>query len=533
MQTVRVLMVVFAVATSLIVTGGADAQVDLSRELVAEIRELEHFPVDDDEVWYGPNFLAPRGGGTRLHQGVDIFAPKGAPLLSPVDAVVDRLGFDDSGLSGNYVVLRDPEGWEYVYVHLNNDSPGTDDGANDRELIAPLDIEVGAEVEAGQIVGFNGDSGNAENTPAHLHFEIRRPDGTRLNPFPSLQLARGVEIGDVCTWSRNPDREPDEASGRGYWTSDAAGRVSAVGDAVDHGGVEDLDLKGEVLGMTPTHTGGGYWLVAEDGGIFALGDAEFHGSTGAMVLNEPVMSMAALPEGDGYWLVAADGGIFAFGETEFYGSMGGRPLNEPVVGMVPTSTGEGYLLVARDGGVFAFGDAEFFGSLPGIGVEADVVAVAVAPGGDGYWVLTRQGGIYPFGDVEWHGSIQSGGLCVDRLAVAIAPSATGRGYWILTDDGRVWPFGDALDFETSAPETGADEEPGETDAGDEGDVDGAGGAVALSVVPPGAPTAPDAGPEVEDDPVGDEPPVDDGQAVDGDGEPPPTTEATGEQVEGG
>ncbi len=95
------LMLVVAVAISLVATGGVNAQVDLSRELAAELRELEYFPVVDDEVWYGPNFLAPRGGGTRLHQGVDIFAPKGAPLLSPVDAVVDRLGFDDSGLSGN------------------------------------------------------------------------------------------------------------------------------------------------------------------------------------------------------------------------------------------------------------------------------------------------------------------------------------------------------------------------------------------------------------------------------------------------
>ncbi|MEO1062414.1 MAG: M23 family metallopeptidase [Actinomycetota bacterium] len=542
MRKVRTLLAVVAItATAVVATGGVVTAVDLSRELDAEVRELEYFPVVDDEVWYPPNFLAPRGGGTRLHQGVDIFAPKGAPLLSPVDAVVDRLDFEDTGLSGNYVVLRDADGWEYVYVHLNNDTPGTDDGANPRELIAPLDIEVGAEVEAGQVVGFNGDSGNAENTPAHLHFEIRRPDGTRLNPFPSLQLARGVEIGDVCTWSRNPDREPDEASGRGYWTADAAGRVTATGDAVDHGGVGDLELKGDVLGMTPTHTGGGYWLVAEDGGIFALGDAEFHGSTGAMVLNEPVMSMAALPGGEGYWLVAADGGIFAFGETEFFGSMGGRPLNEPVVGMVPTPSGDGYLLVARDGGVFAFGDAEFFGSLPGIGVEADVVAVAVAPDAEGYWVLTRQGGIYPFGDVEWHGSVQSGGLCGERLAVAIAPSATGEGYWVLTDDGRVWPFGDAVDFESTDTE-----EPTADDGGDEAEL--VGEAVALSAVPPGAELPdpddeqgeldpPADGEDEQDPPVEDDPPADDDPPVDeapiGDGEQPPTTEATGEQIEAG
>ncbi|MEM9608214.1 MAG: M23 family metallopeptidase [Actinomycetota bacterium] len=432
---------------------------------VVEVRALDVFPIEGDEYWYSADFLAPRGGGTRLHQGVDIFTDKHVPLLAVRDAVVDRLGYDGGGLSGNFVVLVDDDGWEYVYVHLNNDTPGTDDGANERELIAPLEIEVGARVEAGDVVGYNGDSGNAETTPPHLHFEIRRPDGTRLNPFPSLQTSLDLPVGDRCTWSSNPDWEPDDASGLGYWTADAAGVVTPHGAAPEIGGLDELELNEDVLGMTPTRTGLGYWMVAADGGIFSFGDAAFHGSTGSLVLNEPVMGMAALPEGDGYWLVAADGGIFAFGETEFFGSMGGAPLNEPVVGMVPTATGDGYLLVARDGGIFAFGDAEFFGSLPGIGVDASVVAVAVAPDGGGYWILTRAGGIYPFGDVEWHGSVQASGHCLDRQAVAIAPSATGEGYWILTDDGRVWPFGDAVDFEVAAS---------------------AEQAVAIAAVPPGA-----------------------------------------------
>lgn len=465
-------VVVSVLIGALVIVAASPPTVDAQESV--EVRPLAAFPVGGDEYWYTADFGAPRGGGTRQHQGVDIFAAKHVPLVAVRDAVVDRVSYADAGLSGNVVVLVDDDGWEYVYVHLNNDTPGSDDGANARELIAPVGIKVGARVQAGEVIGYNGDSGNAETTPPHVHFEIRRPDGNRLNPFPSLQTALGVPVGDRCTWSANPDAEPDPASGLGYWTVDAGGRVSGHGQAPELGGLDELELNEDVLGLTPTRSGLGYWMVAADGGIFSYGDAAFHGSTGDLVLNEPVMGMAALPAGDGYWLVAADGGIFAFGEAGFFGSMGGRPLNQPIVGMVPTAAGDGYLLVASDGGIFAFGAAEFFGSLPGIGVDASVVAVAVAPDGSGYWILTRAGGIYPFGDVEWHGSVQASGHCVDRLAVAIAPSSTGAGYWILTDDGRVWPFGDALDFEAAAP---------------------AEQAVAIAAVPPGA-VLPDAGDEV-------------------------------------
>ncbi|MEM9714326.1 MAG: hypothetical protein AAGA17_19045, partial [Actinomycetota bacterium] len=63
MRRMWALQVVLVV--SLVAAAAVGAQVDLSRELVAEVRELEYFPVTGDEIWYGPDFLAPRGGGTR------------------------------------------------------------------------------------------------------------------------------------------------------------------------------------------------------------------------------------------------------------------------------------------------------------------------------------------------------------------------------------------------------------------------------------------------------------------------------------
>lgn len=138
-------------------------------------------------------FGAPRSGG-RTHQGQDLFAPKMRVLVATTDATVVRMSTAASGLSGNYVVIEDAAGWEYVYIHVNNDTPGTDDGANRRlEAFVP-GIYVGAKVYAGQPLGYLGDSGNAETTPSHLHFEIRDPSGTPINPFDTLRAASSQPI---------------------------------------------------------------------------------------------------------------------------------------------------------------------------------------------------------------------------------------------------------------------------------------------------------------------------------------------------
>lgn len=143
------------------------------------------FPVAGGASWVD-TFGAPRVGHT--HAGQDLFAPKMRPLVAAADGVVDRMG-RDSGISGNYVVIRDAEGWQYLYIHVNNDRPGTDDGANLDLDALPPGIYPGAKVFAGQTIGYLGDSGNAETTPSHVHFEIRLPDGTPINPASRLRSA--------------------------------------------------------------------------------------------------------------------------------------------------------------------------------------------------------------------------------------------------------------------------------------------------------------------------------------------------------
>lgn len=127
------------------------------------------------------SFGDPRPGGRR-HQGVDIMAPKMTPVVAATDGTVawirGRIGKNCCSLS-----LRHDGGWTTRYLHLNNDSADTDDGRG--HGIAP-GLEVGSTVQAGQVIGWVGDSGNAETTAPHLHFELRDPEHRAVDPYPNL-----------------------------------------------------------------------------------------------------------------------------------------------------------------------------------------------------------------------------------------------------------------------------------------------------------------------------------------------------------
>jgi murein DD-endopeptidase MepM/ murein hydrolase activator NlpD len=136
---------------------------------------------------YGDTYGAPRDGGAREHKGTDISAERGTPVVAVASGVVERLGIGPN--AGLHVVIRHSDGWRSAYLHLNNDSPGTDNGLS---MGYGPGVEVGTWVEAGTVIGYVGDSGNAEETSSHLHFELHQPDGYRANPYPALREARLV-----------------------------------------------------------------------------------------------------------------------------------------------------------------------------------------------------------------------------------------------------------------------------------------------------------------------------------------------------
>lgn len=146
------------------------------------------FPVVGEHSFRN-DFGAPRDGGRRQHMGVDIFADKLTPVVAVADGTVELMGI--GRLAGQYIALRHDNGWRSMYMHLNNDTPGTDDGL---AIGFARGLREGMHVTAGTLIGFVGDSGNAETTPPHLHFELHQPDGLKINPYQALVNAVHVEV---------------------------------------------------------------------------------------------------------------------------------------------------------------------------------------------------------------------------------------------------------------------------------------------------------------------------------------------------
>jgi len=145
---------------------------------------------------YSNSFFSSRGTG--IHHAVDIMASKMTPVLAAHDGVILRVnGSSYASYKGNCCTLaiRHDDGWESVYIHLNNDTPGTDDGQG--WGIAP-GIELGVRVRAGQVIGYVGDSGNAEGTSPHLHFELYDDDHIAVNPYDTLRRAEGQAVASSC-----------------------------------------------------------------------------------------------------------------------------------------------------------------------------------------------------------------------------------------------------------------------------------------------------------------------------------------------
>ena len=142
-------------------------------------------------------FLACRSGCSRKHMGQDLMGPKMSPLVAACTGTVASLKREQAVGGGNYLALacdRGPAaGWSAIYIHVNNDRPGTDDGLGTAAFAFPKGVEVGTRVLAGQLLGWRGDSGDAESTGPHLHFELRKGvgwSGTVYNAYPSLLAAR-------------------------------------------------------------------------------------------------------------------------------------------------------------------------------------------------------------------------------------------------------------------------------------------------------------------------------------------------------
>jgi len=121
---------------------------------------------DIADTWGGA-----RDGG-RTHQGTDIFAKRGTPVLSATDGVVVRIG--DHGIGGRHAWVLGPGGERHYYAHLDDWATG---------------LHAWQRVGAGDVLGTVGNTGNARTTPPHLHYGIYGEAGA-LDPHPRLRDAK-------------------------------------------------------------------------------------------------------------------------------------------------------------------------------------------------------------------------------------------------------------------------------------------------------------------------------------------------------
>jgi len=156
---------------------------------------------------YGPASFSDDFGAARAdtgwHHGNDIFAPLGAPVLAVTDGTLFLVGWNTIG--GNRFWLRDLQGNEFYYAHLSAFTPLARDGA---------------QVKAGDVIGFVGATGDAAGTPTHLHFEVHPAallgmgyDGV-IDPYPYLLAWQRLDDAsfDATGWSPPGQKAPPPAA---------------------------------------------------------------------------------------------------------------------------------------------------------------------------------------------------------------------------------------------------------------------------------------------------------------------------------
>ena len=236
------------VERSLVVAASLRTAEESATELGADVKqakiELEAFKAGSDIYVDGVvfpiggpysvplinSFGFPRMPGTadaHWHEGIDIFAPRGTPLVAAERAVVGRIG--DGRLGGLKLWLRGESGADWYYAHLDGFAPG---------------LHNGQVVEAGELLGYVGNTGNAVGTPPHLHLEIHPGGGAAVNPYPLLKVVSDLDLNSFVEGTHPGFRyqpvvsqQPDEPA----TTSTTATSTTVTTAAVDQTQAKDQE----------------------------------------------------------------------------------------------------------------------------------------------------------------------------------------------------------------------------------------------------------------------------------------------------
>jgi murein DD-endopeptidase MepM/ murein hydrolase activator NlpD len=142
---------------------------------VAKVSRSLVFPVSGKKSHVGSFWGDQRDGGRRKHEGIDIFAKKGTPVVAICDGVIASR--DNGGIGGKTISLESEDyRWSAYYAHL------------DKQY-----VREGQYVKKGQVLGTVGNTGNARYTPSHLHFGIYKSSGA-INPLPYVKHSPKISV---------------------------------------------------------------------------------------------------------------------------------------------------------------------------------------------------------------------------------------------------------------------------------------------------------------------------------------------------
>jgi murein DD-endopeptidase MepM/ murein hydrolase activator NlpD len=121
----------------------------------------------------------------RTHEGIDIFAKRGTPVLATTEGIVAQVG--TNRLGGLVVWVMGPGGQRHYYAHLDRYA----------------DVEAGLRIQPGRVLGYVGNTGNAKNTPPHLHYGVYDAGGA-INPYPLLRARPPAAAATLADSANRP-----------------------------------------------------------------------------------------------------------------------------------------------------------------------------------------------------------------------------------------------------------------------------------------------------------------------------------------
>jgi hypothetical protein len=136
-------------------------------------------------VSYTNDFGQPRPGGP--HQGNDLLANKRAPVVAVEGGTIEY--WTTSASAGCMLYLQGDSGTMYEYIHLNNDLTTGNDNKGKCVQGVSYAVPDKVHVDAGEMIAYVGDSGDANGIHPHLHFEVHPNGGKAVSPYPFLKKA--------------------------------------------------------------------------------------------------------------------------------------------------------------------------------------------------------------------------------------------------------------------------------------------------------------------------------------------------------